>query len=103
LAIFFDFQKFVNIWIRDEKFSVVEVNSIIDMYKTFNEVLWIIDFSFLEAKSDEISQIILDKLSSRNQAKLEKDFVLADNLRQEIEDLWYKIVDSKTWTRLEKI
>lgn len=103
LAIFFEFQKFVNIWIRDEKFSSVEVQSIIDMYKTFDEVLWIIDFSILDQKEEIIPQIVLDKFEARNKAKQDKDFSKADILRQEIEELWYKIIDSKEGSRVEKI
>jgi cysteinyl-tRNA synthetase len=64
---------------RDEALSAVE------MYKTFNEIFMIIDFSILEDSAEEIPQDILQKLEDRNVAKSDKDFDVADSLRDEIE------------------
>lgn len=102
LAVFFSFQKFVNSGLRKWDFSNDEIKSIIDMYKTFDEVLAIIDFSFLE-DDDKIPESILKLFEQRNKAKKEKDFELADTLRDEISNLWYKIIDDRWWSRVEKI
>lgn len=102
LAVFFTFLKYVNTWIRNNEFALEELNSIIEMFKTFNQVLWIFDFQILDEEI-EIPEKILKKLESRNKAKKDKDFELADKLRDEIILAWYNIVDSKEGSRLEKI
>jgi len=59
-----------------------EVKSSIDFLKTFNQVLGIVDFSFLEENT--IPKEIQAKLEARNSAKQDKDFSLADSLRDEL-------------------
>ena len=102
LVLVYDLLKFVNIWIRNNDFSKEEVDSILDMFKTINYVLWIFDFTVLE-KEYNIPSDILEKLEDRNDAKKNKNFSLADKLRNEIESLGYKIVDSREGSRVEKI
>ena len=102
LALFFSLNKFTNTNIRDELLSLEEIKSLLDLYKTFNEVLAIIDFDNIDSDII-ISDEILEKLGSRNDAKLEKNFELADSLRDELLEDWYKIVDTREWSRLEKI
>ncbi len=102
LALFFWLNKFVNTSIRDELFSLEEIKSLLDFYKTINEVLDIIDFSIL-GKDIEIPEKILQKLEARNNAKQEKNFELADNLRSELLEAGYKIIDSRGESRLEKL
>jgi cysteinyl-tRNA synthetase len=65
-----------------------------DMFKTFNEVLAIIDFDIL--KDEEISEDILKKFGNRNKAKKEKDFEKADEIRDELLSLGYKIIDDRS-------
>ena len=102
LAVYYDLAKFANTWIRNNELSLEEIKAINDMLVTMNQVLWIFDFSILE-KSDEISEDILKKLEERNSAKNEKNFELADKLRDELLEEWYKIVDSREGSRVEKI
>lgn len=102
LAVFFTFNKFVNTWIREKEFSLEELKSIIEMFKTFDQVLWIFDFSIIESE-EIIPDEILKKLEERDNAKSEKNFELADKLRDEITKSWYKIIDSKEGSRVEKI
>jgi cysteinyl-tRNA synthetase len=71
------------------------------MFTTMNQVLWIFDFSILEW-SEEISEDILKKLEERNNAKKEKNFELADKLRDELLESGYKIIDSREGSRVEK-
>lgn len=103
LALMFQFQKFVNSNISDKLFSQEEVMSVIDMYKTFNQVFAIIDFSILENTDWDIPQEVLNKLEARKQAKADKDFTLADLLRDEIGEAWYKIIDDRQGMRVEKV
>ncbi len=102
LAVFFGFLKFINTWIREKEFSLEELNSLMDMLKTFNEVFWILDFSILY-QEEIIPEKIKSKLEQRNNAKKEKNFKLADKLRDEILNSGYKIIDSREWSYLEKI
>ncbi len=102
LALFHSFLKFVNTWIREKDFSVEELESILDMLETLNQVLWIIDFDIIE-EAEAIPQEIMKKFEDRNNAKKEKNFDLADKLRDELLDNWYKIVDSREWSFLERI
>lgn len=101
LSIFFMYITFSNTQIDSGELSLWEANSLLDMFKTFNSVLSIIDFEVL--KIDEIPDEILEKFKSRNNAKKAKDFTLADKLRDELLSLWYKIIDDRSWSRVEKI
>lgn len=101
LVVFHNFLKFANTWIREQLFSVSELSSLIDMLRTFNQVLAIVDFDVV--KNEEIPTDINEKLQDRNTAKKNKDFVLADKLRDELLELGYKIVDSRDWSYVEKI
>ncbi len=100
LSIFFLFITFANTHIDSGKLSAWEANAILDMYKTFNQVLSIMIFDFIE---DEIPSEILEKFEQRNTAKQEKNFQKADDLRNELLILWYKIVDERSGSRVEKI
>lgn len=98
LAVFYNFITFVNKELQN--ISLEEYNAIIDMLKTFNEVFWIIDFT--DNTNIEIPEEIQEKLNQRNSAKKDKDFALADRIRDEIDDLWYKIVDDRSGSRVER-
>jgi len=102
LAVFYAFLKFANTWIGDSSFSLEELESCLDMFETFDQVFCLLDLELLEAE-DEIPAEILEKLEARNTAKAEKNFELADKLRDELSEAWYKIIDSREWTRLERI
>lgn len=85
----------------DNKYiSPSEASALLELFRTFNQVLWIMDFSILDEVV--IPQQIQEKLHQRNQAKKEKNFSQADLLRDELLSLWWKIVDSREGTRLEK-
>lgn len=101
LAVMHNFIKFINTSLREKLLSKLELESALDMFKTFNQVLAIIDFDIIEEA--EIPSEILDKLEVRNTAKKNKDFELADSIRDELLSLWYKIVDSRDWSYLELV
>jgi cysteinyl-tRNA synthetase len=98
LAVFYNFVTFVNKEITN--ISLEEYNAIIDMFKTFDEVFWIIDFT--DNTEIEIPENVLEKLYQRNEAKKDKDFTKADKIRDEIDALWYKIVDDRSGSRVER-
>lgn len=101
LSIFFEFQTFVNSELSRGENSKEEVQSFIDMFRTFNQVLGIVDFSHKEEES--IPEEIVKMLEERNAAKQNKDFVLADEKRRQIEESWYRVVDDRSGVRVEKI
>jgi cysteinyl-tRNA synthetase len=101
LVIFHELIKFINTWVSENSFSFDEKDSLLDALKTFNQVLWILDFSILE--TDSVPDEILKKLEERNKTKADKDFETADRLRNEIEESGYKIIDGRDWSRAEKM
>ncbi len=103
LKIFFEFNKFINLWIKENSFTKQEILSIIDVLKTFNEVLAIINFDILKDNSQEISENILELFNKRQEAKKNKNWEEADEFRDKILKLWYKIIDSREGSSLEKI
>lgn len=98
----FEFVKYINLGIDNNSLNSGEIEAIIWVFKTFNEVLDIFDFKIFE-QNEEIPGEILDLLNSRNNAKKEKNYNLADELRDKITNFWYKIIDDKEGSRAEKI
>lgn len=103
LAVVFGFQKKINLIMRDKEFSHEDIHACIDMYKTFDQVLWIIDFSFFEKEEEKIPDELLALLDERNDAKKAKRFEKADILRGQIKKLWYKIIDTREGSSLERV
>ena len=103
LALFYSFQKYVNSWIAEKKFSREELESILDMYEQLDQVLAIMDFSSLDEDEETISEEITELFEKRNTAKAEKDFETADKIRDELLEKWYKIIDAREGSRVEKI
>lgn len=80
MTIIFEFQSYVNSGIDDELFSLEEARSLIDLLRSWNEVVAIFDFSLLENTEiipEEITKLALDRLD----AKLAKDWKEADRIR----------------------
>ncbi len=103
LAWFFEFIKFINSWIKDDSFSKEEILAIIDVLKTFDEVFSIMNFDIFEDSAERIPENIVTLLEKRILAKKQKRFKEADELRDEILNSGYKIIDSREWSSLEKI
>ncbi|MDD5376797.1 MAG: cysteine--tRNA ligase [Candidatus Gracilibacteria bacterium] len=101
LAIVFDCFSFINSGIDTNAFSLEEKNAILDLLHSFDEVLGLFDFSLLE--STDIPEEIELLLMQRNAAKEQKNYPLADSLRDQIGSMGYKIVDDKTGSHVEKV
>jgi len=70
----------------------------------FDKVLGLdLEKSVVEKSKPEIDPKVEKLLAERILAKKEKDFDKADNLRNEIEKLGYKVLDTKDGQKLEKI
>ncbi len=101
LSVFNAYITFVNTQLDGWELALAEAKSLLEMYKTYDSVLWIMDFSILQ--NNEIQAEIMEKFEKRNIAKAAKDFATADYLRDELVVLWYKIIDDRAWVRIEKI
>ena len=99
MSVVFDFHTFVNIELSSWDISEEEINSIIDMFKNFNEILDLYNFDLLEAIN--IPEKVLELAKSRDNAREDKDYELSDKYRDEILELGYKVIDTKDWTVVE--
>lgn len=101
-AVMFDFGKYISSELASASLTSDEQMSAVDMYLSFNEVFGIVDISIFEADFDEISEDILELAEKRDEAKSQKDYALADSLRDEIISAWYSVRDTKEGTVVEK-
>jgi len=62
-----------------------------------------LDRSLFEDQEEEIPDEILEKSRARDAAKAEKDYALADSLRDEIQHAGYKVIDTKEGTIVERV
>ena len=103
MTVVFEFQSYINSGIDDDLFSPEEIKSLIDLLRSWNEVIAILDFSLLDTDTnipEEITVLALD----RARAKQAKDWAQADKIRDTLADLGWKMIDEKDggW-RVEKI
>ena len=101
LSLFFSFQTMIHSELDSDEASIDEAIAMMDALKTFEQILWILNFDILNETSD-IPPEIKQKFIERNTAKQDKDFATADRLRDELFDEWYQIIDEKSWSRIEK-
>jgi cysteinyl-tRNA synthetase len=72
-----------------------EITNFINIMKELNEVFVAWSFTKPEQKINDIPQNIIELASQRLAAKKNKDFTIADNLRKQITELGYNILDTK--------
>lgn len=101
MTIIFEYQTYINSAVDDEAFTLEECKSLIDLLKTWNEVIAILDFDLLKS-NEVIPNEILALLAERNEAKLQKNYAEWDRIRNELDILGYKIIDEKNGSRVEK-
>jgi len=96
----FELITIINRDIDDLSLTTKETSSVIEILKSWDSVMGIIDWSLLENHTipAEIQKLAL----ARQVAKEEKDFAKSDNLRKEIEIHGYTVTDSKDGPILEK-
>lgn len=94
LTVVFEMHSWINSGIDDNAFSLEEKKALIGLMKSFDEVLAIYDFSLLELK-DEIPDDIMELAMKRRNAKLEKNWIEADSIRDRIVSMGYKMIDEK--------
>ena len=64
--------------------------------------IWLFDWINQEIKEVEIPKKITQLADQRIQAKQDKDYALADELRDKIEDAWFKMQDTKDGYEITK-
>jgi cysteinyl-tRNA synthetase len=98
----FELQTYVNSGIDEELFSLEEAKSILDILRSWNEVIAILDFSLLE--EEEIPEEITKLALARLDAKVAKDWAQADTIRDKLAEMGWKMIDEAggKW-RVEKI
>ena len=69
----------------------------------FDEVLGLDLFGYKEKVSSLSSEFILGKIEDRRLAKINKDYALADEIRDELLSLGVKLIDTKDGTLYEII
>lgn len=102
LAVVFEFGKFVSSELAENLLSSDEVLSCVDMYMSFDSVLWILDRNIFEMQEEEIPEDIIKMAQDRDQAKSEKNYALADTLRAQILAAGFIVKDTKDGTVVER-
>ena len=107
VAVIFDFTREVNrIIAENENISKEFYTQVKDfLQKTASDVLGIIDFEAGKTESDgklegELIELLI---KIRQEAKKDKNFKLADSIRDELKDLGIQLQDSKDKTTYKKI
>lgn len=101
-AVLFDFWKYVSSELAQGNLTLDEQHSCVDMYLSFNQVFWLLDVSIFDGEEDEIPVNILELAAKRDAAKADKNYQLADTLRDEIQSAWFVVKDTKEGTLVEK-
>lgn len=100
-AVLFEFTKYISSDLVSKDMTSDELLSCVDMLMSFDEVLQILDRNIFEESEEGIPEDILAKAQARDEAKLAKDYSLADSLRDEIIALGYVVKDTQEGTVIE--
>lgn len=96
----FDFIKNINRDIDTDSLTTKEVSSVIEVLKSWDGVMGVFDWAIFETTS--IPENIQKLAQERQEAKKNKDFSRADEIRKEVENAGYTITDSKDGPIIEK-
>lgn len=100
LASLFDFVREINGLCDANHLSKKEAEKVLSLMKRFDSVLGVLTF---EQKEPEIPSELHDAFEKRLKARQEKNWKLADELRDFIQQRGYIIEDSPTGARLKKV
>jgi cysteinyl-tRNA synthetase len=98
----FELQTYINTGIDDGLFSLTESRSLVDLMRSWDTVIGILDFALLE-DNDATPADIQMLLDERALAKSVKDYARWDEIRDMITSIWYRIIDEKDGARVEKV
>jgi cysteinyl-tRNA synthetase len=89
----------INSWLKKQNPEIIWIILRFDKQVMKLDLLWEKESS----KAEEIPQEIVELANKRLQAKQNKDYELADQLRNEIQQMWFSIKDTPWWFEIEKI
>ncbi|MFA6119284.1 MAG: cysteine--tRNA ligase [Parachlamydiales bacterium] len=98
LASVFDLIREINHLIDDKKISKIEAQNVIDLFTEIDEILGCV---FID-ENQTIPQNVTEAFEKRKEARKNKNFDLADELRDFILDMGYVIEDMPDGARLKK-
>lgn len=101
LATLFDFIRETNALCDLNKLSKDDGHHLLEVFKTIDSALGIFEFS--EENEEEIPHFLNEALEKRNQARAEKNWQQADEMRKLISEHGYRIEDTPKGTRLKKV
>lgn len=84
--------------ISKNKFDATLAQEILEFFKKIDKI-----FCFIFAKKEEIPSKILNLVEEREKARKEKNWKLADEIREKIKKLGYQVEDTLEGPRLKKI
>lgn len=82
--------------------SSVSENQLREAAKLFDELTGVLGILYNRKKKDEIPEEILELAEQRKQARKEKNFALADELRNKIADMGYLIEETRQGTKITR-
>lgn len=97
LAALFDLIREINILCDEKKLGKKDAEEVIALLKQFNTVLGVLSF-----EKEEVPTDLQEALEKRIQARKDKNWALADTLRDQILQRGYVIEDTSTGARLKK-
>ncbi|MBS3151792.1 cysteine--tRNA ligase [Candidatus Woesearchaeota archaeon] len=97
LTVLFEFMKEINKLIAEKKISTKDTKKIKNFMNKINEVFGILD------EEIKVPEEIKELAEKREQARKNKDFKLADGLREKIKSLGYYIDDTKDGMVIKKL
>lgn len=100
LASVFDFITRVNRDIDDLSLTTKEVSSVIEILKSWDMVMGVMDWNLLEKIVEPVD--VMELVLQRQAAKEEKNWALADELRKRVDELGYIIIDGRDASSIEK-
>ncbi|MEK9130128.1 MAG: DALR domain-containing protein [Patescibacteria group bacterium] len=98
LAVIFNLVKEINILIDKNQLSSMEAKKILQLIKKLDQILGL---KLTEEEKKEIPKNILDLVKQRSEARKNKDWQKADEIRKEIEKLGYQIEDTNKETKIK--
>jgi len=99
LSAVFELVREVNKLCDADDLSKQDAQAVLELMKRFNSVLGVLSF---EKEVEAIPQELHEALQKRNQARKDKNWALADSLRNFISESGYVIEDTATGARLKK-
>ena len=90
-----------NVLIDAGGFSEKEITSLIELLRSIDEVFGVMDFDLLVP--DDIPEEITKLADRRIAAKFDKNYILSDELRDQILEAGYEVLDTPTGSTIQKI